>query len=269
MYNSGFVCCIKINGKSVEEKDGKAILPFNSEYSIMLKNRNDRKAVAKVFIDGEDVTKTGKLILDANTSINLERYVEDMNNGRRFKFVPLSDDKVHDKKDGERGFIEVRFQLVKPTQTQVIVHEEHIWHNHHHHNDWWDKPVYKGPFYYDGSLGGNGFIGFCSNGTSNTSGKGLSCNFTSDKNNSYLSSKVEGNKLIEEGGATVKGSNSSQKFVYSYVGELEANETVIRFKLIGTRDEAVVKEFTKTHCSGCGKRFDTKDKFCSNCGEKK
>jgi len=271
MYSNGFVVAAKINGQTVEEKDGKIVMPFDTEYSLMLKNRNDRKAVARVYIDGEEVTKSGRLILDANGSLNLERYVEDMNNGARFKFVPLANEKVKDKGDSEKGWIEVRFQLVKPTQSQVIYHEEHIYHKHHHWNDYWTYPVYKGPYYFGdivwtnftGSSGNQPLTTYCS---SNGDCVGTSLGSNVEK---QFSAKIENNHLIEEAGATIKGSNSDQKFSYSYVGELEAQETVIRFQLVGTKDAKVAKQYIKTHCTNCGQRYNTNDKYCSGCGEKR
>ena len=272
MYQNGFVVAVKINNQTVEERDGKVVMPFDSEYSLMLKNRNDRKSVARVYIDGEEVTKTGRLILDANDSINLERYIVDMNNGARFKFVPLSDDRVHDKGDSEKGFIEVRFQLVKPTQSQVIVHEEHIYHHKHHHwNDWWDQPYYTGPFYTTfGNSGNSGSGGTtCGNFTSLATNTSSDVTKTFSCSDAKIEAKVEGNQLIEEGGATIKGSNSSQKFSYSYVGELEAQETVIRFQLVGTKDKKVAEQYMKTHCVQCGRKYGATDLYCATCGTKK
>jgi hypothetical protein len=273
MYSNGFVVSVKINGVTVGEKDNfKVAMPFDTEYSLMLKNRNDRKAVAKVYIDGEEVTKTGKLILDANSTLNLERYIEDMDNGAKFKFVPLSNNEVKDEGDSEKGFIEVRFQLVKPTQSQVIMHEEHIYHHKHHYNDYWDYPVYKGPFYYCGGVGNSASSsGLNVNNTVSGNFTSLNCNSLATNSNDTVSynAKIEDNKLIEEVGATIKGSNSSQKFSYSYVGELESQETVIRFQLVGTKDKETIKLYKKTHCTKCGKKYDVNDKYCSDCGEQK
>jgi len=284
MYSNGHVVAVQVNGKTVNDSNGKVLLPFGVEYSLMLKNRNDRKVVARVYIDGEEVTKSGRLILDANSSLNLERYVEDMNNGARFKFVPLANDKVKDKGDSEKGYVEVRFQLVKPTQSQVIYHEEHIYHNHHHFNDYWTYPIYKGPYYIGDPVwcSTNGDPVWCStNGgcggtcTSNSSNNmtSISCSVGGSLNEANVEkqyfAKIEDNHLIEEAGATIKGSNSDQKFSYSYVGELEAQETVIRFQLVGTSDKEIALQYTKTHCNQCGKRYETNDNFCSKCGTKK
>lgn len=275
MYQNGLVVTIKINGKTVEEKDCKVVIPFNSEYSLMLKNRNDRKAVARIYIDGEEVTKKGSLIIDANGSINVERFIDDMDRGKKFKFVPISDSRVDDKGDSEKGFVEVRFQLVKPVLNNFIIHEEHIHHKHHHYDyDWYfckpyyvdhitpfDVPVYGSPHIY------------CNSSPTISKGFGgstMTSNITSDVTSNVRDEAfIQDNHLIEERGATIKGSNSSQKFCYSYVGELEAQETVIRFQLIGSRDLRIINQYVKTHCTQCGKAYDINDNYCAKCGTKK
>ena len=131
MYNDGFVIAVKVGDRFVEERsNGTFVMPFDSEYSIRLKNRNSRKAIARVYIDGEEVNELGKFILDANATLDLERFVSSLDAGNKFRFVPLSNSKVKDKNNGENGVIEARFQLVKSVE-KPIIYEEH----HHHHHD--------------------------------------------------------------------------------------------------------------------------------------
>ena len=146
MYNDGFVVAIKVGDRFVEEKnDGKFVVPFDSEYTVRLKNRNNRKAVGRVYIDGEEVNKLGSFILDANSTLDLERFVDKLDSGNKFRFVPLSNSGVKDKNNGENGIIEARFQLVKPVEKPIIFDEHH--HHHHynypHYNTypyWWNHP---------------------------------------------------------------------------------------------------------------------------------
>jgi len=130
MYNDGFVVAIKVGDRFVEEKgSGNFVVPFSSEYSVRLKNRNSRKAVARIYIDGEEVNKLGSFILDANSTLDLERFVDKLDAGNKFRFVPLSNSDVKDKNNGENGIIEARFQLVKPVEKPIIYREDH----HHHY----------------------------------------------------------------------------------------------------------------------------------------
>lgn len=261
MYQNGFVASIKINDRTVEEKDSKVVMPFDTEFSIMLKNRNDRKAVARIYIDGEEITKKGRVIIDANSSVDIERYLdESLENGKKFKFVKLSNEKVTDKHDSEKGFIEVRFQLIKAVLNNVIYHTEHVYHRRNH----WLNDLDWHPFYYSTSP-----VTF---NTNTSGGKGSICNYScssspvvSTNHDAYL----QGNHIVEEKGATIKGSDSSQKFSYSYVGELEQNETVIRMNLVGTENKEVASQYVILHCVKCGKAFDKNDNFCAKCGNKR
>jgi uncharacterized protein YutD len=40
-----------------------------------------------------------------------------------------------------------------------------------------------------------------------------------------------------DGGKTVKGDYSNQKFSYDYIGELESSETVVRLKVVGFKSK--------------------------------
>ena len=255
MYNDGFVVAIKVGDRFVEEKsNGSFVVPFDSEYSIRLKNRNNRKAVAKVYIDGEEVNGLGSFILDANDTLDLERFVDKLDAGNKFKFVPLSNSKVKDKNNGENGIIEARFQLVKPVE-KPIIYEEH----HHHHYDYprynthpnWSMPL----TYY---TGGNGTSASLPQST-------FTMNCCADTTQNFEGSVVS--DLSK--GATVKGNESGQKFSYSYVGELESKEIVVRVQIVGSSDEGLKDYYEKKHCSDCGKKYGVGDVFCSSCGSKR
>lgn len=263
MYNDGFVVAIKVGDRFVEERgDSKFVVPFDSEYTVRLKNRNSRKAVARIYIDGEEVNKLGSFILDANATLDLERFVDKLDAGNKFRFVPLSNSGVKDKNNGENGIIEARFQLVKPVEKPIIYDDHH--HHHHHHynypyyNTWpgwprWDNPIY----------------------CNNTGGKGMSsgCDMTFSMNCSADMGASEplmcNCTSADLKGATVEGSKSSQKFSYSYVGELESKETVIRVQLVGSTDTELKDYYEKKHCGKCGKKYGLGDIFCSSCGEKR
>lgn len=241
MYRDGFVVAVRVGDRFAEERgDGNFVVPFSSEYSIRIKNRNNRKAVARVYIDGEEVNKMGSFILDANGVLDLERFVSDLAKGNKFRFVPLNNTKVKDKNNGENGAIEVRFQLVKPVELPIIYHN----YTTHYVNDirpyFWNNVSYT---------------------VSSTPTRGSSCApATSDCSQVF-------NCSSSEKGATVEGSSSGQKFSYSYVGELDPKETAIRVQLIGTNDSGVAEYFKKQHCTHCGKKFGENDKYCSGCGE--
>ena len=268
MYKDSFVAAIKVNDKFVEERgDGVCVMPFDSEYAIRLKNRNSRKAIAKVYIDGEDVSPNSRFILDANSTFDLERFVKDLDKGDKFKFVSLSNNEVADKNNPENGCIEVHFQLVAPVTKPIVV--DHVTEHHHHHDHgYFHTWPYCGPYYVNNNVayGGDVFCGddidFTVDSTVNYNSPAIFTSYCSTGRGMSAGASVEK-------GATVKGNMSKQKFSYSYVGELESTETVIRLQLVGTRDHKIVKEFIKTHCAKCGKKYLSNDVYCSGCGEKK
>lgn len=111
MHSNGFVLAVKHSGQVLRELNGEVFLPFNSEYSLFLKNTNNVRSVCSVKIDGTDVLGGSELIVPANGSLDLERFLSsgDMESGNRFKFVPLSDPNVSDPTSSENGTIEVTF----------------------------------------------------------------------------------------------------------------------------------------------------------------
>ena len=140
MYSQGFVVAVKVNDKFVEERaDGTCVVPFGGEFMIRLKNRNSRKAVARVYVDGEEVNSLGRFILDSNSTLDLGRFVDNLKQGKRFKFVPLSNRQVADKNNAENGNIEVHFQLVAPVTKPIVIDE----HQYHHYDYFHDHVLYR------------------------------------------------------------------------------------------------------------------------------
>lgn len=152
VYSNKFVMCILYKGTPQKElRNGVVKLPFGAEYVLRLRNKNTRRALVKIFIDGENVSGGG-YIIDGNDSIDIKRHHD---KDRAFKFVPLdSGEAVEFGKDGpnedkQKGTIEARFYFEKarPAYTPVpfyvlpqpLVKEEH--HHHHHYPN-------RSPFWY-------------------------------------------------------------------------------------------------------------------------
>lgn len=109
-----FVCNVMIDGKPIKEIDGIAVIPFESEYKLLLKNNNNRKAVAKITIDGSPISTFWGLVINANSEETLERYItESLDKGKKFKFVPLNHPNVDDPSRKENGLIRIEFRLAK------------------------------------------------------------------------------------------------------------------------------------------------------------
>lgn len=116
VYSNRFVMCVVLDGKPVSElANGTVQLPFGSEYSLRFHNKNDRRAVVKFFIDGENVSGNG-YVINAHDSIEIHRHAAFDSS---FKFVSLeSGDAIAQGKSGPnhdkvKGTIEARFYLEK------------------------------------------------------------------------------------------------------------------------------------------------------------
>lgn len=93
-YANNYVVSIIHNNRPIRETQhglsGMRVvtLPFNSEYKIRVKNNTQLRALVDVTIDGASVfINRQQLILEPQQSVDLERFVDSLTNGRRFKFV--------------------------------------------------------------------------------------------------------------------------------------------------------------------------------------
>ena len=78
MYNSKLVASIKANGRILREQKDTVLIPFGSEYSILVKNLETRRAIVNIYIDGDCVTGSG-LVLNAGQEVALERFIKNGN----------------------------------------------------------------------------------------------------------------------------------------------------------------------------------------------
>lgn len=151
VYSNKFVMAVLVNGRVQEElANGTVKLPFGAEYSLRFRNKNDRRAVVKIYVDGENVSGGG-YVIPANDHIDIKRHHD---KDRAFKFVELDSPEAVDagkngpNADKTKGVIEARFYLEKPEPTYFsapyyppVRHEEH--HHHHHYH----PPVSPPPYY--------------------------------------------------------------------------------------------------------------------------
>jgi hypothetical protein len=271
MYKDRFVVSVIYDGHPVKESGPRSnrevAIPFDSEYKLRLKNKNNRACTARIFIDNKKVSALGDLIINANGSMDLERFVDrSLHEGKRFKFVPLNHPDVDDPTCSENGIIRVEFRLAK--------HKNDVQLN-------WDFPGYPGwqplpPFWdhggydYDniyfkssgGSLGSLRKVG--ASADNSTKSRSLS---DSSSTNYFCSSDTGG----VAPGATIEGSGSSQSFTYSTL-EVEEVATILRLKIVGLKHKSnptprpPFKPVRDRFCSECGYKTKEGAKFCSQCG---
>lgn len=245
-YSNKFVACVLLNGQPQQElANGVVKLPFNSEYSLRFRNKNNRRAVVKIFIDGENVSGNG-YIISANDYVDIKRHRE---KDRSFKFVSLdSPEAVDEGKNGpnhdkSKGVIEAHFYLEKE-QLKFYPLYNNVEHHHHHHypshdpyirygvKPTWtysdannDLSVMKSPtdFAKTSSVGG---MTSCHRGLKST---GLE---------SY-NSVAPVTELKD--GCTVMGESTGQTFYTQHI-EVEETATILKLFLQGWEDKVVCVE---------------------------
>jgi hypothetical protein len=261
MYKKNVVACVKVGGKILREQSDRVILPFGSEYSILLKNLDSVRVQAKVSIDGQDATEGTWLIIEANSSLELERFIRNGNldKGNRFKFIertkPIEDARGIKADDGLVRIEYKKEYIAPPVVTQTnIVRTKYIYDY-----DYW-YPYYL-PYrpYYDG-------ITYTSCNASQSSGslmRSASVN-TMSATMDFAAQKVDA-------GITVPGSESNQQFQNGSGFATESQSEVIILHLVGTnqKSQSVKKAVTvsdKPKCVTCHKVNKGGSKFCSQCG---
>lgn len=277
MYNNQLAVAIKAAGKVLREQKDKVFLPFGSEYSIFIKNLNTVRAAVRIEIDGVDVSDGLDLVVQPNSSIDIERFIKNgnMSEGNRFKFIErTSKIEQHRGVGVEDGLVRVEFQFEK-VQPKVIEHDIH--HYNHHYHDYWHYPYYPyywcNPPYYNsgiasscsnnvplggggtsGRLHANGLVGSAQSDFTNYSADVSSKGASDGLMRSLLSLNASGESQSiasanafytntksapNDAGITVPGSVSNQQFSRVSGFTVESEKHVIVLKLLGKTDSGI------------------------------
>lgn len=260
-YKDNFVVEVKCNGKIMRVKDGAIHLPYGSEYTLLLKNLDSRKASIKIQIDGQDVLDYSSLILQANSTTELEGFLRGSIARNRFKFINKTKEIQEHRGDKvDDGLIRVEFAFEKPKPnftTRNIIHE-----NHYHWN-------------YDNWFTGDSVAKYGSVSNIENSGDTIRAMASNQPENinmvQFNTLGVEANSQpLADEGITVKGSECEQFFKYGSIGELEQSKVItIQLKGVTSAGAQVQQPITvksKLECSSCGTKSKSSYKFCPNCG---
>ncbi len=304
MYSDKFVVAIKAGGKILRETKDLVHLPFGSEFSVLVKNLNSRRAKFTLHIDGTDVLDGEEIIVNANSEVEMKRFIRNgnMNEGNAFKFI----ERTAAIEDGPRGIkmddgvVRVQFWFEKqPDQTITTTHiHNDVWWNDYYRRRSFISQPFNGPIFGDsyttsyssnesggGSLsnvklgGSSAMRGMVSKAAmaSNTVAQAMNATSTFSANAvSDASASASGTidsivpQNANEAGITVPGSKVEQKFhtVYGFKSEEASNVIIIR--LAGKVGEAPVSipvtVKAKQKCTTCGHVNKANAKFCSECG---
>jgi len=292
VYRDSYIVALMVNGKIQKESDdGSVLIPFGSEYVLRLKNKLRKRAVADVWIDGKVAAKG--IVIDANGTVDLERFVADGNlsEGKRFKLARLTDPKVDQPNDSENGIIEVNFYPEKdaPVVEKIVEHHDYWDFNHYPHNhNWighchqccnnnWCSICHPNIFLckttttsWDGLSSGSITVGNnITGGDFNKAFQGgvtgnipMNASFSTEASmmsqvtsNNLDLSKVVNCSSLGEAAATVEGSTSSQKFSSISIDVDRSKPTTIRLTVKGLSKVLEV-------CSACGYKRKKDVKYC-------
>ncbi len=266
MYNQQFVLAILNEGSPVREIAGGVTLPFNSEYKIRLKNKNNVRTKARVWVDGRKVSGLGDFILHEGETLDLERFLDaSMSQGRRFKFVPLSDGRFNDPTDPDNGIVKVEFYKELAIKIDFIDFKNPIK----------PLPTYPvDPYYPSNMHTSNHTVTDTNSGRGSSAGSlGVSSSRLIGASTSYYAF----NSLPSKGqaGATVEGGNSNQTFTEGDDFETDAFPVTLTLRIQGPRTRTVSPKpqpqpspQPRRFCNSCGARRKRSDNFCSGCGKK-
>jgi hypothetical protein len=274
MYESKLAAAIKVNGKVLREFNKDTVyIPFGSEYSILLKNLNTKRAVVNIFIDGQDIVEGG-LVLNAGQEVDLERFVKNGNltEGNRLKFIERTAGiEQHRGVKLEDGLVRVEFQYEQPARPIS-------WISASGSNNIYPQQG-TGSAYYnvngmmrsvDFSKGEN----MKASATSATNVTLQSMNISASSSNVHdgmaTMDWMDLSQTVNDTGITVPGSRSDQKFSTVVMGVMGPEKFSMVFKLLGeTTNSPVQKAVTvkaKPKCVTCGHTNKATAKFCNKCG---
>ena len=281
MHNNKLVFAIKSNGKVLREHGDTVYIPFSSEYTLYVKNLNSVRVQLKIEIDGKDIFDGDEFIVNANSSVEIERSIVggNLSAGNRFKFIERTAGvEKHRGIQAEDGLIRIEYEFER--QPTAIT------------NTIWDGIKGGGSLYYPPGVRGAQFGGI--SGASGSTGDWMSSathcsmqfataqNCSASLSDTAISASALRSKSVpqfvnqaqiksaNEAGITVPGSLSEQKFQTVAGITSDGVKHVIVMKLLGELNEVpVTKPVTvkqKPTCQTCGKLNKATAKFCQECG---
>jgi ribosomal protein L40E len=248
-YKKNFVAVIKVNGQVLRESNDTVELPFGAEYSVLLKNLDSVRMQARISVDGKDAT--GWLIIGPGQAIDVERFIENLEIGNRFKFIERSEAvEAHRGVKPEDGLIRVEFKREK---IYPVITFPYVWLNQYY------SYPYVGPI-----ITCNGF----SSGNITRSAQCLNATATSQSGQNTQSAVQNVNNTCNTG-ITVPGSLSEQKFVTVSDFQCDQSEVLVLHlvgKIAGKSVKVAKTVRKKLVCETCNTKNVSSAKFCWQCG---
>lgn len=252
MYANKLAVAVKHRGKVLQEFGEVVYLPFGSEYGLLIKNLNSVRASVKVSIDGIDATPGVNLVVQPNSSIDLERFIKNgnLNAGNRFKFIERNAAVMaHRGARMDDGLIRVTFSF------EVV---QQVYYTAPAPQQWWS-----------GGVSGTAGDSSLARGATLSAQGGLYNNVSSTQ--TFGANATSKSAPQPAAGITAPGSVSHQQF--QSVGWFQTGPEMppIILQLAGQAADTgavqnIVYTRSKIDCTVCGASHKPSSKFCSQCG---
>ena len=256
VYKNNFIAVIKHKGRIMRERGGVVRLPPGSEYSILLKNKDSRTAVARISVDGQDVMGGHRYIVPGKSQRELKGFLKGLRATHKFRVIKKTKEIARFRGDRiDDGMVEVEFWYEQTTQvTPWVVYN---------YDEGFSPDYTLNDFTFGDSTGGPAQTTYTMANLHQVKGRvksstTVSCNVPTPKPDEVI---------------TVKGSKVRQDFHYGDVGPLESSSSTIIIRLKGTVKKGdkvrpvrkAVATRVKIQCPTCGRRWRSYLKFCGNC----
>lgn len=230
------------------KRKSRIVMPWDTEYKIMIKNNNPERLLMEVEIDGTKVSGPNGLVVSAYGTDYLERF---FNSDKKFKFVPADSEEVADPTSSQNGIIRVKLTKEQPlrftttdiwyTNSTPINIEPAVWNPGSYGGTYGNRgrggrgrrrnfhggsSTPRGSCVKGQSSGDNGFLRGMTNTTSNVS---FDCNVNYSSQVSFSGATVEGDHSSQTFGTTQwRGSEGpTYEFVFKVTGE-DAGKQAVR-----------------------------------------
>lgn len=235
VYNNNLIAVIKHKGKVLrEEFPGNFVrLPFGSDYSIYIKNKDTmRKVVVEVKVDGKDVLDGNNLLVEPGSTTELKGFMKGSVVNNKFRFIEKTDEiSNHRGNFVEDGLVELKYRFEEYPKLK------------------WAQPITTW------TSSQTTWYGSCA-----PEPRSLYADGIKDK---FLCSAVN------DSGITVPGAETKQQFSIGQVGALEnvKYNIIINLKgvLFSNNKNKSITVKTKLRCPTCGRRWSSSLKYCGNC----
>lgn len=263
VYRNNFIAVIKHKGRIMRDRNGVVRMPFGSEYSILLKNKDSRTAIARISVDGEDVMGGHRYIIPGKSQRELTGFLKGLNATHKFRFIKKTKQIARYRGDRlDDGMVEVEFWYEQAVTTPWIVYEDIP----RQRQPWIDKHPWDSTF-------GDSTAGFTGDQTTYTAANFHQVKSSSPKIKSSITASCNVPTPKRDEGITVKGSKANQNFQYGNVGTLESHSSTIIIRLKGTVRKRgktrpvkkVIAARSRIQCTTCGRKWRSHLKFCGNC----